>query len=314
MNVWQIAPPEALVNSISEYFINHGVALMWPGDAGRWFPDRYKTINASDNWISRFARVLTSGDAILLRTGPSRIRAVGLVDGEYSYEDCFDDVYGLDLQHCRRVRWFRLPQEYDFGEPVFTKGRFSRVKKASVREYVHKFLAMPPVHWQKAPLPRLPSEEPALEKIPVALESIVAQAKDLTQLFSDRRGFGDNPAEDELVAHFVVPFMRALGWLPEHIAIKWRHVDVALFDMLPRVPDNCRVIIEVKRIGAEVEDALDQAREYVRSLGVPADVLVTDGIRYRLYSCKDSFAPIAYANIVKLKKSAEKLINLLWRV
>jgi hypothetical protein len=29
------------------------------------------------------------------------------------------------------------------------------------------------------------------------------------------QAFGESPSEDELIAHFIVPFSRALGWVPE---------------------------------------------------------------------------------------------------
>lgn len=309
MKIWQITPPAAMVNSIAEFFIRHGVALLWPGDLGRWSPDRYKDDFALNDWITWFAQTMADGDAILLRTGPARIRAVGLVAGAYSYEDRFDDVHGFDLQHCRRVRWCRLPQDYEFGESVFTQGRLSCVRKASVRQYVTNFLASPPTHWQEAPLPELPVEEPALDRVPAALEGIVAQAQDLAGLFWDRQDFGDHPTEDELVAHFVVPFLRALGWPPERIAVKWRYIDIAVFAALPRTPENCRFVIEAKRLGAGVEGALEQAKKYVESLGVPRDVIVTDGIRYRMYASERAFEPVAYANLIRPKQSAANLFD-----
>ena len=150
-------------------------------------------------------------------------------------------------------------------------------------------------------------------KIPDALEGIVAQAQDLAGLFWDRQKFGDLPSEDELVAHFVMPLLQALGWPPERIAIKWRYIDVALFDKLPRVPANCRFVIEAKRIGAGVETALEQAKGYVESLGVHRDVIVTDGIRYRMYASERAYEPIAYANLIRLKRSAVNLFTLLRR-
>ena len=108
-------------------------------------------------------------------------------------------------------------------------------------------------------------------------------------MYWDRQNFGDHPTEDELVAHFVIPFLRALGWPPERIAVKWRCIDVAVFTALPRTPENCRFVIEAKRLGAGVESALEQARGYVESLGVPRDIIVTDGIRYRMYSRENGF-------------------------
>ena len=48
-------------------------------------------------------------------------------------------------------------------------------------------------------------------------------------------------------------------------------------------------------------------------LGVPVDVVVTDGIRYRMYSCKENFEAVAYANLVRLKESAKDLIERIQR-
>src|SRR5439155_2957529 len=65
--------------------------------------------------------------------------------------------------------------------------------------------------------------------------------------------------------------------------------------------ENCHLVIEAKRLGAGVEGALEQARGYVEALGVARDVVVTDGIRYRMYAGGHEFEPMAYANLARLK-------------
>ena len=109
--------------------------------------------------------------------------------------------------------------------------------------------------------------------------------------------------------HFVVPFLRALGWPPERIAVKWRYIDVAVFMNLPRTAENCHLVIEAKRLGAGVEGALEQAKAYVNALGIPRDVIVTDGIRYRMYASGRGFEPVAYANLVRLKKPSSRAVR-----
>jgi hypothetical protein len=136
--------------------------------------------------------------------------------------------------------------------------------------------------------------------VPDTLQGIVAQAADLVPLLQDGQAFGEHPSEDELIAHFVVPFLRALGWPPERI-------DVAVFKALPRTPENCQLVIEAKRLGAGVEGALDQAKGYVQVLGVPRDVIVTDGVRYRMYAAERDYEPVAYANLARLKQPAAGL-------
>lgn len=313
LSVWQLAGGPAS-RPYADVFLRHGVGLIGPGDAGAWKPERDDD-EFEGGFVRRFASEIQVGDMVLLRTGLATVTAVGIVASDYAYLNQFDDVNGWDLQHARRIRWCKLPQDYTFGSPVFGANptRCSRTWNEEVKDYAERFLNSPPTHWQDAPLPELPEEEPQLAEVPQALQGIVAKAQDLSPLYWDRQGFGDYPTEDEMVAHFVVPFLRALGWPPERIAIKWRYIDVALFTALPRVPENCGFVIEAKRLGAGVEGALEQAKGYVESLGVPRDVVVTDGIRYRMYSCESGFAPIAYANLIRLKQSATELFSRLRR-
>lgn len=192
--------------------------------------------------------------------------------------------------------------------------RCSRARNGEVVEFPQRFIKSPPTHWrQTGSLPDLPAEQSPLDELPSALQGIVAQAADLVPLLQDWQGFGDPPSEDELVAHFVVPCLRALGWPPENIAVQWRHIDVAVFTALPRIPENCHLVIEAKRLGAGVEGALEQAKGYVAVLGVQRDVIVTDGVRYRMYAADRSIEPLAYANLVRLKQPAADLFALMKR-
>jgi hypothetical protein len=305
--VWQISGGPAS-RAYAEVFLQHGVALIGPGDTGPWDPERDDD-EFEGGFVRRFASEVKSGDVFLLRTGLATIAAVGLVAGDYLYVNAFDDVNGWDLQHARRVRWCHLPGEHAFGNAVFGANptRCSRTWNEEARDYAERFLNSPPKQWQDAPLPELPAEEQPLADVPRSLQDIVARAQDLAPLFWDRQNFGDYPTEDEMVAHFVVPFLRALGWSPERIAIKWRYIDVALFTALPRVPENCRFVIEAKRLGAGVEGALEQAKGYVEALGFRRDVIVTDGVRYRMYDGERGFEPLAYANLARLKQPAADL-------
>lgn len=305
--IWQISGGPAS-RSYAEVFLKHGVALIGPGDAGPWMPERDDD-EFEGGFVRRFASEVVAGDVCLLRTGSAKIAAVGLVASDYLYVNAFDDVNGWDLQHARRVRWCRLPEEHVFGSAVFGANppRCSRVWNEEVLDLAARFLNSPPIHWQTAPLPDLPAEEPPLEEVPSVLQGIAAQTADLVPLLQDRQAFGEPPSEDELVAHFVVPLLRLLGWPPERIAVKWRRIDVAVFRALPRTPENCYLVIEAKRFGAGVEGALEQGKGYVKALGVSRDVVVTDGVRYRMYAGQSDFEPVAYANLARLKRPAAGL-------
>ena len=202
---------------------------------------------------------------------------------------------------------------YDFGARVFGTGALSQVSDPDIVDYAESFIASPPTHWQTASLPALPIEEPPLDDVPMFLREIVAQVQDFADLYWDRAAFGEHPTEDELLAHYVIPFLRALGWPVERIAVKWRYIDVSVFRALPRSPEKCHIIIEVKRLGAGVEGAVEQAKGYVRDLGMLRDVVVTDGIRYRMHDASRDFAPLAYANLARRKRSALSLFERLKR-
>jgi len=307
-SVWQISAGPAS-RSYADVFLKYGVALIGPGDAGVWSLERYAHDFSLQGFVGRFAEEIATGDVLLLRTGAATISAVGIVASDYLYLEQFDDVNGWDLQHARRARWCRLAKEHIFSALVFgaSPTRCSRVQQEEALDFAERFLKSPPTHWQTAPLLELPAEEPPLDDVPHALHGIVAQAADLVPLLQDQQAFGELPSEDEMIVHFVVPFLRALGWPPERIAVQWRRIDVAVFRALPRTPENCHLVIEAKRLGAGVEGALEQAKGYVEALGVPRDVIVTDGVRYRMYAGSRGFEHVAYANLARLKRPAAAL-------
>ena len=180
--------------------------------------------------------------------------------------------------------------------------------RAEVVDFAQRFVNSPPTNWQTAALPPLPPEEDILDDIPERLRDVVGLANDFSQ-----QPFGERVSEDEMIVHLIAPLFRALGWLPEQIAVKWRYVDVALFLQLPRKPENCGLIVEAKYPGVGAEGALGQAKRYAEKLSIRRDILVTDGFRYRLYAVEQDYQPVAYANLIRLKLSALDLFNRLKR-
>jgi len=311
--VWQVSAGPTK-RRYSDVLLRHGVALVGPGNSGPWRPDRSDD-EFDGSAIRRFVTDVRVGDPVVMRIGASGIAAAGLFAGEYEHLPQFDDVYGWDLQHARRVRWCPLPEDYEFEAAVFggMAARFSAVGGAEVLDYVERFLKSPPTGWQTVHLPPLPVLEPALSEPPAAIADLVALAHDAYGLYGSEAHFGERPREDELIVHFVVPLLRALGWPPERIAVKWRNADVTVFRALPRTPEHVHLLFEAKRLGDGIEFALDQARRYLDMLGVMRDVIVTDGIRYRYYDAAKDFAPVAYANLANLKQSATQFFERLRR-
>lgn len=91
-NVWQVSAGPG-DRSYADQFLKYGVALIGPGDAGPWDHDRTDD-EFEGGFVRRFASELQIDDVLLLRTGVSAIRAVGLVASEYQYLPQFDDVNG----------------------------------------------------------------------------------------------------------------------------------------------------------------------------------------------------------------------------
>lgn len=313
--VWQIGGGPADRDN-ADVFLAHDVALLGPGDAGKWSSNRDDK-EFGGSFIRHFADDLHIGDVILLRSGVDRVRAVGIVASEYQYFPQFDDLRGWDLQHGRRVRWCKLELEYPFATMVFgaRPSRFSGVGSEEVRDFAYRFVGSPPSDWKHRPLKLLPDEEPRLpdENLPAGLRGIIGMVGDLYPLYWDRALFGDEPSEHEMVGHFVIPFLRALGWRPEHIGIEWKNTDVMLFSDLPRSLNNCQILVEAKRLTVGAESALGQARGYLERLGIERDIVVTDGIRYRLYLHTDEYAAVAYANLSRLRVGAMELFRRLRR-
>ena len=101
-SIWQLAGGPAS-RPYADVFLQHGVGLIGPGDAGAWKPE-HDDDEFEGGFVRRFASELDVGDVVLLRTGMATITAVGIVASEYMYLNQFDDVNGWDLQHARRIR------------------------------------------------------------------------------------------------------------------------------------------------------------------------------------------------------------------
>jgi hypothetical protein len=63
--------------------------------------------------------------------------------------------------------------------------------------------------WQTEALPSVPDPEPELSASPQSIAEIVALAGDLSGSYWDRERIGEQPCEDEMIAHYAVPLLRA---------------------------------------------------------------------------------------------------------
>ena len=310
--IWQVSSGRS-DRPYWDIFLKHGVALIGPGDSGPWRPGAEEAPDFPYS-VAYFAQEPSEGDTVVLRCGVSTMVAVGIIASAYQYLPQFDDVRGWDLQHAMRVRWFQLPEPHDFDRHVFKACRFSQVWDKEVKDHVRMIVGSSLTRWKAAPLPPLPEEEQELTDLAPRIAPLVGEVHDLLGLYWGPDYPSSLPAEDETVAHVVVPFLKALGWRSEHIAIKWRDIDIALLDPPKREAGNVRFVIEAKRLGYGLEGALEQAKGYVLKLDAPQEtvqIVTTDGIRYRLYAAdgEGDYSQVAYANLERLKVRACDLFD-----
>jgi hypothetical protein len=110
--VWQIACGEK-GRRYQRLFLDHDVMFLGPGRFGPYSPSLYDANpkacaegEGKVTYIRQFATEVEAGDIVLMRSG-YRVLSIGVVDGDYFHSTAFDDVYGWDVEHCRRVIWQR---------------------------------------------------------------------------------------------------------------------------------------------------------------------------------------------------------------
>jgi hypothetical protein len=257
------------------------------------------------------------GDLVVLKLGTNCVYGVGEIVGSYEWLDEFSDVDGWDLQHLRRVRWLwkgnknpKVFNTYDlkFGDTTQLLDGASAVVpwmqslQISESEYTREL----------KPLPRCQTKNQIEEEIiadylydkGVASDSIENLMREFGELTRIAKWYvrTNAPSESETVAYLVVPLLRALGWSPQKMALEWNNVDLAIFNKLPRCNENLSIVIEAKKKGYSCLSALSQAQTYALNKPNCKRLIVTEGIRYGIYTKKnDSFELYAYMNLTNFQ-------------
>lgn len=316
--IWQQAAGDT-DRDYADICVKWSVILNGPGGHGPW-PQCEGQIaevqqrKAAD--LRRFAKEMAAGDLVVLRRGTSKVVAVGSIVGEYEWNDGFGDIDGWDIQHVRRVRWHwhDLANPKDFGAYALHLGDTTqRLAPGKVAQWVSE-LPFPETQALHAGLPALPPEpnEVALSGISTYLFDHGVASTAITQLVGVVNellrigawyGRSQVPSEHETVAMLVVPLLRTLGWTPQKMGIEWKHVDVALFQKLPRDDQNLRVVVEAKRMNLSCLSAQSQAQRYADGHTSCHRLIVTDGLRYGVYrrTQEGSFKLHAYLNLARLR-------------
>ncbi|WP_294344502.1 hypothetical protein [Prosthecochloris sp.] len=321
--IWQQAAGDT-DRDYSGLCLQWGVILNGPAYAGPW-PECRKALiedGCSSKKLTdlrRFAEEILDGDIIVLRMGTSSVLAVGEVVGKYEWRPEFGDIDGWEIQHVRRVRWlWKSPkQPMVFATYALKQGDTTqRLDSKVVRGWL-KNLTIPAKNYSLQ-LPDLPAIEDSKEiSIPdiseflfdhgVASDSIANLVAHIGELIRIAKWYQRNsmPSEHETVTYLVIPLLRALGWTPQRMAVEWNRVDVALFSKLPRDDNHLTIVVEAKKMNASCLSAMSQAQSYALGKTECHRLIVTDGLRYGVYTrnSSDTFMLSAYMNLTRLMSS-----------
>jgi hypothetical protein len=292
-----------------------GYAGPWPSSEGELRAGGMSARKAAD--ISRFSEEMQDGDLVVLRNGTALVSAVGQVVGPYEWCDEFGDVDGWNLQHMRRVRWLWHPHDAPQVFDVYSMklgDTTQRLKDGKVADWLAA-LDIPKAAWSR-PLTSIPDAavkpEVTVHRISeflfdhgvasASITALLSEIGELTRIANWYKRYG-MPSEHETVAYLVVPLLRALGWTPQRMAVEWNHVDVALFERLPRVDESLRVMVEAKKMDSSCLSAVSQAMSYAQTRPQCCRLIVTDGLRYGVYVRSDTapFKLHAYMNLARLR-------------
>jgi hypothetical protein len=319
--IWQQASGDT-DRDYSDICIKWGVILNGPGEDGPW-PDSKKVLQKTrkqkkitDIW--RFSEEVKDGDLVVLRTGTRTVPAVGQVVGGYEWHDGYGDIDGWDLQHVRRVRWLwkDLHTPKTFGTYALKMGDTTQklndgpVKKwlssLEVTEdaYTHPLPVLPEWREQKE-IPISEISEFLFDKgvASASISNLVNEIDELRRIAKWYQRSKMGPSEHETVAYLVVPLLRALGWTPQRMAVEWKHVDLALFEQLPRDERSLQVVVEAKKMNYSCLTARSQAEAYADGKSRCHRLIVTDGLRYGVFVREEGekFQLFAYMNLTRLR-------------
>jgi len=329
--VWQIAAGET-GRKYPELFLKHDLMFIGPGSAGEFDYEKYRQTYGGRGGLDiitqmrLFHQEIQAGDIVLLRNG-YKVDAIGLAADEgYKWDDTFDDVYGWDLQHTRRVIWqHQLKRELESAQTAggLFAGRkqiptFTGVQDEKVLGVLSPFFEScekRPLASKPLPIPKpLMLDELGGELFAKGLPndavdevlSALSRQRRLSTWYNRNGEECGRPSEHEVVAHMILPLLLALGWSEQLLAVEWGRIDLAAFQTTPTVAKNCVMVCEAKSPGQGLQNILFQAFHYVdkHELTACKRVLLTQGDRFYLYNAQvgsEREKPIGYLNIHNIR-------------
>ena len=319
--IWQQAAGDGKRDYV-QVCVNLGVILNGPGNDGCW-PGCVESLRASGwskkkiNNLRLFCEEMAPGDIVVLRLGTKSVYAVGKIDGDYDWREEFGDVDGWDIQHVRRVKWLwqGVSKPKTFEAHTLKMGDTTqRLTSQRVKDWL---AGLEPNIGGEGALPDLPQPgyETDLDEISEylfdegvasdSISSLRSQVDEFVRIAKWYDRYQTPPSEHETVSYLVVPLLRALGWTPQKMAIEWRKIDVALFSELPREERSLSVVVEAKKKGASCLSAVQQASDYAMLSQNCTRVIVTDGLRYGVFTRDargEDFRLHSYLNLARLRE------------
>ncbi|MBP3040015.1 hypothetical protein J9303_11010 [Bacillaceae bacterium Marseille-Q3522] len=304
----------------------YGVILNGPGSAGeltdevekKMLSDGISSRKISD--LRRFCFDMKDGDIVVLRVGTKEIHGVGVIIGTYEWNNIFSDVDGWDMKHCRRVQWLwkaegnTKPKTF----PVYTLKQGDTTQKLDSQDVKTWISSLGFDFSKKSTLPILPNDSDKETKIEDIADYLYEKGaagnsiKTLVDVIDDLHMIAKwykrtpAPSEFETEAYLIIPLLRALGWTPQKMAVEWNRVDIALFDKLPREDENLIAVVEAKRKDNSCLTAFSQAEEYSKNKVRCNRLIVTDGLRYGIFTKDgDQYKRHAYMNLTEFKEKYE---------
>lgn len=318
MNIWQVKAGDG-ERDYSNVFLQFGVMLIGSGDEGDYqkHKDKYETIREyrqfADKDEDEFAK---EGDLVVLKRpcegSKWAAKAVGKITSGYSWRRVFSDVENYSLQHCRQVEWKLPTRERAVRGLSRGGGVFAHVNDERAREAVKRL-------WKEGkrqpaePIPHEP-EELTLGELANSLTAkglLGERAKDIEVEIRSLQKLGNwfydyeddedlDVGEHEARTFLVVPLIKALGWDEKQVRIEWDYRDVVLFDRPFSGRSKPLVIIETKRLGDGLSGAPEQAVEYAKSHLTCDRLVVTDGIRYKLFTKPTRFGGWSFSDYLNV--------------
>ena len=327
--IWQVAAGDTDRNYV-DLCLRWDVILNGPAANGPWITTSSEESPRNDGLSSRkntdlwrFCEEMKEGDLVVLRLGTRHVYGVGQVVGDYEHIEEFNDVDGWDIGHVRRVLWFWRYKDYgkEFDKYTLKRGDTTQILNAPVVESWLESLEISDAERNRnlAVIPSTSNDaNVSVDDISEYLFNEGVSSNSISNLVAEIGEFirianwyyrAGTPSEHETINYLVVPLLRALGWTPQRMAIEWNRMDVALFSRLPRDKNFLSAVVEAKKMGSSCLSAFPQARSYALEERSCGRLIVTDGLRYGVFTRKEresseeaEFSLYAYLNLTRLRK------------